>query len=158
MEKKTAYIGLGSNLGNRHEMIEQAVDMLGQPPGIHVVTLSQLIETPPVGGPAGQENYLNGIAELLCAISSRDLFERLMSIEKKLGRTRTVKWAPRTIDLDLLMYGSEVINQDDLQVPHPLMHERHFVMSGMNELAPDLVHPVLHRTMRDIFESLPKSS
>jgi len=153
----TAYIALGSNLGNRLENISQAIRLLDRTPEITIVKISSLIETTPVGGPKGQNNYINGVAEILSQISAEPLLELMQSVETQLGRPAQQdrpRWSPRTIDLDLLLFGSEIIDKPRLKVPHPLMHQRRFVMAPLVELAPDLTHPLLGLTMREILDSL----
>ena len=150
----TAYIGLGSNVGTRRETIHQALTLLEEFNGISLVKLSSLIETAPVGGPAGQSYYLNGVAEIQCHTSAEMLLEVLHLVEERLGRVRREKWGSRTIDLDILLFGDEIIDTPDLHVPHRLMHTRDFVMLGMAEIAPQVVHPQLGRTMREILRAL----
>ncbi len=141
-ESKIAYVGLGSNLGDRQKNLENAVKMLSQTEGIKLLRVSQLIETSPLGG-TDQPRYLNAVAEFNTEISARDLLKKMMGIESTLGRTRRVKWSPRTIDLDLVLYGDEIINELNLVVPHPQMHLRTFILSGLCQLNPAIVHPVM---------------
>jgi len=141
LQPATAYIALGSNLGNRSKNISQALRLLDTTPEITIVKVSSLIETAPVGGPKGQNNYINGVAEILTRISAEQLLELMQSIETQLGRPaqqNRLRWSPRTIDLDLLLFGSEIIDKPRLKVPHPLMHQRRFVMAPLVELAPGL--------------------
>lgn len=149
-----AYIGLGSNLGDRRGTIDQAVEMLGQLPQIAVSKVSDLVETEAVGGPVDQGKYLNGAAQLQCGVAAEVLLSRLQEIEQRLGRTRRKKWGSRTIDLDLLLFGGEIIDRAGLKVPHPLMTERLFVMVPMAQIAPETVHPILGQTMRQIGDML----
>ena len=153
----TAYIGLGSNLGNRGDNIEKAVNRLEKSPDVTVIKVSSLIETTSVGGPAGQNCFLNGSAQILCRCMAEHLLSLMQEIEYGLGRERTenrTKWASRTIDLDLLLFGSEIIDLPHLKVPHPLMHTRMFIMEPMAEIAPEVLHPRLNQTMRQILNSL----
>jgi 2-amino-4-hydroxy-6-hydroxymethyldihydropteridine diphosphokinase len=154
MQPIHAYIGLGSNLGDRAKTIIRATMLLDDIPGIRVLKISQLIETAPLGGPPDQGDYLNGVAELICSISARQLLEQLLKIETHMGRERKEKWGPRSIDLDLLIFGDEIIDEPHLKVPHPLMQKRSFVMVPFCEIAPELVHPVLGSTMRQILHML----
>src|SRR5262245_24500806 len=127
----TAYIGLGSNLGDRQKNLRQALDCLGQSGGVSVTKVSSFHETEPVGGPSGQGKYLNAAAELTTTLSAADLLAALLAIEQKLGRVRRERFGPRSIDLDLLLYGQEIIDRSEqpaLQVPHPRMHQRLFVL------------------------------
>ena len=149
-----AYIGIGSNLGRREEAIERAVALLDEADGIRVVRVSSLIETEAVGGPAGQGSFLNGAAALECECSAGDLLDRMLQIELSLGRRRREKWGPRTIDLDLLLFGDEIIDTAELTVPHPRMHERLFVIGPLAEIAVEAVHPGVGMTIGQIGENL----
>jgi 2-amino-4-hydroxy-6-hydroxymethyldihydropteridine diphosphokinase len=137
-----AFVGLGSNLGDREATILQALAGLQAEPELHVVHVSTLRETEPVGY-LDQPQFLNGVVELETELPARDLLTRLLAIERQLGRTRGdgPPLGPRTIDLDLLLYGDEIIAQGGLQVPHPRMHERRFVLEPLAEVAPGLVVP-----------------
>jgi len=127
------YIGIGSNLGDRGKYIESAIDKLRAIKGIEVKKVSSIYETDPVGGP-GQGKYLNGVLELETELEPRVLLAKLQAIENELGREKTVKNAPRTIDLDILLYGDEKIDEPGLKVPHPRMREREFVMKPLKEI------------------------
>ncbi len=134
-----AYVALGSNLGDRAAHLEAAIAALRATPGIEVIALSSVRETEPVGGPP-QGPYLNAVVALRTELAPRALLERLLEIEAAQGRERgPERNAPRTLDLDLLLYGDEKIDEPDLVVPHPRMHERAFVLEPLAELAPDLV-------------------
>ena len=149
MAKTTAYIGLGSNLGDRKANLDNAVRMLKETKGIDSVRLSDFIETEPLGQ-ADQPMYLNTVAELKTSLSPEKLLERLMYVETALGRERNVKWSPRTIDLDLLLFGDEIIESLDLTVPHPQMHLRSFVLRGLARLDSELVHPVMKEWISEL--------
>jgi len=133
----TAYIALGSNLGDRHKNIRDALDLLNKSGKVLVVKTSTLYETEPVGGPE-QPDYVNGAAKINTALKPRELLLLLNDIETRLGRVRIEKNGPRTIDLDILLYENEVIDDPVLVVPHPRMHERAFVLKGLCEIAPEL--------------------
>jgi 2-amino-4-hydroxy-6-hydroxymethyldihydropteridine diphosphokinase len=133
-DRVRAYIGLGSNLGDREATIRAALHDLDAEKGVRVVRCSTLHETEPVGGPPGQGRYMNAVAELKTELSARELLERLFAIERRHGRQRTVANGPRTLDLDLLLYGERAINEPDLVVPHPRMWQRPFVMQPLEEL------------------------
>ena len=141
----TAYVALGANLGDRQANIASAVAALDATPGVRVTRTSSLIENSAVGGPEGSPAFLNGVAEVETTLEPHALLSRLLEVERSLGRKRREKWAPRSIDLDLVLYGNHVIDGPDLKVPHPLMHQRRFVLEPLAEIAPDLVHPVLKR-------------
>jgi deoxyguanosine kinase len=144
-----SYIGLGSNLGDRDNSIKRALKMLADAKDVEVARVSELIETPPLGG-AVQPKFLNAVAEIKTSIGCQDLHKILLDIETSLGRQRQQKWSPRTIDLDLLLFGDEVINRPALTVPHPRMHLRCFVLKGLSQLGPELLHPVLKEPMTEL--------
>ena len=136
-----AYIGLGSNLGNRSETILRAVALLKADPDIDVRGISSLRETDPVGI-VDQPRFLNGAVSVETELSPRDLLDRLLAIERELGRTREgPPGGPRTIDLDLLLYGDEVVDEPGLRVPHPRLAERRFALEPLYELDPDITIP-----------------
>lgn len=141
----TAYVGLGSNLGDREATLRRALDALDAREDVEVAAVSEFRETAPVGGPA-QGPFINAVAALRTILSAHALLEALHQIEAGAGRERAVPWGPRTLDLDLLLYGDAVINTPRLQVPHPRMHQRVFVLQPLCDLAPHVVHPVLGRS------------
>jgi 2-amino-4-hydroxy-6-hydroxymethyldihydropteridine diphosphokinase len=147
------YIGIGSNLGDKRRNCGEAVERIGRIPGCKLLQRSPWYLTRPVGV-EGQDWYLNGAVSLKAEIPARKLLARLLGIEAAMGRVRTEKWGPRVMDLDILLFGQEMINDPDLQVPHPLMHTRGFVLVPMVHLAPQLVHPILRRTMEDLLHGL----
>ena len=140
------YIGLGSNLGEREAQIRLALDDLARLPSSQLVRASSLYDSEPVGD-ADQPNFLNAVAEVETELTARQLLWNLLLIERRLGRTRSRRWGPRTIDLDLLLYGPLIIDEPELQVPHPELTRRSFVLVPLVELDPLLVHPVTGETL-----------
>ena len=134
---RRAFIGLGSNLGDRRAYLRSAVDQLRTAGDVRAV--SPLYETEPVGGPPGQQNYLNLVVELQTADSPRTLLERCRALEASAHRERAERWGPRTLDADVLWVEGDLVDDPDLVVPHPRMWERRFVLAPLADLAPDLV-------------------
>lgn len=142
-----AYVGLGSNLGDRAAHVSRALAALRATPGVRVGTVSPLVETEPEGGPP-QGRFLNGAVELFVTLSPRELLDRLLEIEAEAGRVRgPERDQPRCLDLDLLFYGDARIDEPGLVVPHPRLHRRGFVLGPLRRIAPDFVHPVLGRSV-----------
>jgi 2-amino-4-hydroxy-6-hydroxymethyldihydropteridine diphosphokinase len=149
----SAYIALGANTGPREQSIRSALLMLAETDGIAIQRVSSLLENPAIGmgeAPA----FLNAAAEIETTLGSHALLHRLLEVEKSLGRIRREKWEPRPIDLDILLYGDQIISSQELVVPHPLMHERRFVMQPLAEIAPEVVHPVLQMTAAGLLAEL----
>ncbi|HYH64055.1 MAG TPA: 2-amino-4-hydroxy-6-hydroxymethyldihydropteridine diphosphokinase [Urbifossiella sp.] len=146
----TAYIGLGSNLGDRRATLAAAVRRLRAEPGLRVLAVSGYYETAPVDCPPGSGDYLNAAAAVETDRDPHDLLKLLQHIERQYGRVRTGVNSPRTLDLDLLLYGDRVIDTPDLVVPHPRMHERDFVLTPLADLAADVSHPVLGKSIREL--------
>lgn len=140
--KHKVYVGLGANLGKREATIRRAVELLAATPGIEVVAVSALRETDPVGY-ADQPRFLNGAAALETELAPRALLDRLLEVERELGRVRgeRPRFGPRTIDLDLLLHGDEVLDEPGLVLPHPRLAERRFVLEPLHELEPGLTLP-----------------
>ena len=141
-----AFIGLGSNLGEREAQLRAALDAIAQLPGTQLVRVSSLYDTEPVGE-TEQPNFLNAVAQVDTELTARQLLWNLLLIERRLGRIRTRRWGPRTIDLDLLLYGSLVVDEPDLKLPHPELTRRSFVLVPLVELDPLLAHPVTGQTL-----------
>ena len=136
-----AYVGLGANLGRREETLRRAVELLGEVAGVEVVAVSELRETNPVGV-LDQPRFLNGVAAVQTTRSARELLDTLLCIERELGRVRgDERWGPRTVDLDLLVYGDACLDEPGLHVPHPRLHERRFALEPLAALDPALEIP-----------------
>lgn len=153
---RRAYIGLGSNLGQREAHLSAALEGLRRAPGVTLLRSSGLYETAPVGPP--QPDYLNAVAELEVTLAPLQLLELLRALERAAGRERRERWGPRTLDLDLLFYGGDVLELPGLTVPHPELHRRRFVLEPLVELAPEFVHPVLGRTAFQLLQELTTES
>ncbi|HYT06075.1 MAG TPA: 2-amino-4-hydroxy-6-hydroxymethyldihydropteridine diphosphokinase [Rugosimonospora sp.] len=156
MTSKTIYISLGSNLGDRAAMLARAVDALNSA-GIRVARQSSLYITEPVGAP-GQAWFLNAAAEAETSLLPVQLLHALLKIERALGRRRITPHGPRTIDLDLLFYGSTVIRSRELEVPHPRLTERRFVLLPLAQIAPEFRHPTLHKSVTQLLAETPDRS
>jgi 2-amino-4-hydroxy-6-hydroxymethyldihydropteridine diphosphokinase len=141
-----AYVGLGANLGAKEITILRAVELLGAQDGIEVLELSQLRETEPVGN-VDQPPFLNGAVALETSLAPRELLDALLRVEQELGRDRSreERWGPRTIDLDLLVYGDEAVEEPGIRVPHPRLHERRFALEPLADLEPELRIPGIGR-------------
>ncbi len=153
-----AYLGMGSNLGDRAAHLDFGVEAVGRLPGTRVVAVSSVIETAPVG-PIEQGAYLNGALAIETELPPRELLEALQSLERARGRDRRVeaRWGPRTLDLDILVYAGLVLDEPGLTIPHPRAHLRRFVLGPLAELAPELVLPGQRRTVRALLACLDDS-
>lgn len=141
------FIALGTNLGDRAANLAKAIAAL--PPEVAVVRESSIYLTPPWGY-ADQPEFYNQTLEARTSLSPRGLLYTLKTIEREMGRTKTFRYGPRIIDLDILFFGDQVIQEDDLQIPHPRLQERAFVLAPMQEIAPKFIHPVLHKSIEDL--------
>lgn len=146
MTGQIAYIGLGSNLGDRSSCINKALEMLAESGTIEVTAVSEFIETSALAR-IDQPDYINAVAKLKTSLSAEALLKKMMKIETSLGRVRKGKFSPRTIDLDLLLFGEQIIKTPDLTVPHPQMHLRSFVLGPLSQLAGGLIHPVIKESV-----------
>lgn len=151
---ESAYIGIGSNIGRKIDHCKRAISLMGRLEGCSVRMQSPFYRTEPVGV-EGQDPYVNGVVCVDTDLSAGTLLKRLLEIEADMGRVRRKKWDARVIDLDILLFGSRIIQKPDLVVPHPLMHLRRFVLTPLLQIAPDLIHPVLYKSIRELAGSLP---
>jgi 2-amino-4-hydroxy-6-hydroxymethyldihydropteridine diphosphokinase len=135
-----AYIGLGANIGDPAKQIRGALDALGEIPGTRVTRASSLWRSAPIGY-AAQPDFVNAVAEIETVQAPRPLLGELLAIERRFGRERSFANAPRTLDLDILLFGNDVVDEDVLKIPHPRMHERAFVLAPLLEVAPEVAIP-----------------
>jgi 2-amino-4-hydroxy-6-hydroxymethyldihydropteridine diphosphokinase len=138
--RRRAYLGIGSNLGDRLANLQRAVDGLARVPGVSAAVVSPVYETEPIGGPE-QPEYLNAVVAVDTTLTPRALLDLARELEDAAGRVRVERWGPRTLDVDVLLVGDETVDEPDLQVPHPRMHERGFVMAPLADLDPALAKP-----------------
>lgn len=149
-----AYVALGANLGDREKNLRDALAMLNATPGVCVESVSSFFENPAVGGPADSPPFINAVAEINTTVAAVDLLHRMLHIERSLGRERKEKWGPRSIDLDILFYGDQIIHGDELVVPHPRLSERRFVLQPLAELAPGLIVPGSGKSVTELLDVL----
>lgn len=147
-------VGCGSNVGNRRELLDRAVELLRHMPGVSLLTVSRYRDTRPIGGPPGQPAFLNGACLLDTDLPPHELLGLLAAVENTLHRERSERWGPRTVDLDLLLYGDAVLETASLTVPHPRMTTRRFVLEPCVEIAPEAVHPRAACTLAELLESI----
>ena len=152
MKTTTAYLGLGSNLGDREVNLREALSLLGR--GESLTALSSVYETEPWGY-TSQPPFLNLVCALETNLSPHGLLELAHGVERELGRAPTFRYGPRSMDVDILLYGNEVIQTPDLQVPHPLISQRAFVLVPLAEIAPGLVHPSLGKSIEELLAEVP---
>ncbi|MBC8384025.1 MAG: 2-amino-4-hydroxy-6-hydroxymethyldihydropteridine diphosphokinase [Candidatus Cloacimonetes bacterium] len=149
MFDKICYLGLGSNLGNRENNIRKAMSKIEMIDGITLRKISSIIETKPYGK-TDQPDFLNCVVEIETQLASLELLKKIMKIELELGRIRKEKWEARTIDIDILFFGEEIVDLENLKIPHPDIQNRQFVLDSLNEICPDLIHPVIMKKIKDI--------
>ena len=150
---ETAYIGLGSNIGDSMATLRSSLDHVTSLGGVSLISISGAWETTPVG-PVQQNNYLNAAIALHTSLAARDLLDELLEIERLHGRERLLRWGPRSLDLDILLYGTRQIEEPGLNIPHPWLSRRLFVLEPLLEIAPDLVHPVEGRKLSACLDHL----
>lgn len=150
-----AYLALGSNLGDRLATLREARRRLSETDEIRLAASAGLYETRPVGGPPGQPAYLNTVLEIDTSLAVEDLLRLAQQIEASCGRVRQERWGARTLDIDILFYDELVWRAPGLEVPHPRLHQRRFVLLPLAELAPLLVHPRENRTVSELLQFLP---
>ena len=146
------YIGIGSNLGNREENCKRAIELLPEN-GIRVAGCSSMIETEP-WGVTDQPRFINMVIETETALGPEELLKALEKIERDVGRVPEVRWGPRAIDLDILLYNNLVMKTPDLEIPHPEIKERDFVLKPLAEIAPDVMHPVLKKSIKELLDDI----
>ena len=150
---KSVYISLGSNMGSKRENLAQAVELISNIPGVKLKNRSSLYETEP-WGKTDQDKFLNQVIEIETSLPPRELLKELQDIEINMGRQRKEKWGPRIIDLDILLYGNEVLDDPQLAIPHPRMRERLFVLVPLAEIGADLRFPDNGATVREVLSSV----
>lgn len=155
--KSRVFLALGGNLGNPQQAFKHACATLQEHPRINLLTASSLYRTPPVGGPAGQPDYLNAVVELATDLSPQELLDFCRQIENAAGRTRAIRWDARTLDIDMLLFEQLTLETPELSLPHPRLHERHFVLFPLVELAADVKHPRWQQTMSELLAALPEA-
>jgi len=140
-------LAFGANLGDPYSQILDAWNRIGRIPGVQCQNLSSFRLTKPVGGPENQPDFLNGAGLVDTTLSPEQLLDEIMKIESAMGRKRTEHWGPRTIDIDILLFGDLVIQTERLTIPHPRMHERSFVLDPAAEIVPEMIHPILGKSV-----------
>jgi 2-amino-4-hydroxy-6-hydroxymethyldihydropteridine diphosphokinase len=148
----TVYLSLGSNLGDRLQYLKKAIRKIKESDKISIKKISSVYETEPVVC-ENQPQFLNLVLEAQTSLAPLPLLERLLSIEKEMGRKREEKWGPRNVDVDILLYADQIVKSDRLAIPHPRMHQRKFVLVPLAQIAPQTLHPLLKKNVKEILES-----
>ncbi|SMB91545.1 2-amino-4-hydroxy-6-hydroxymethyldihydropteridinediphosphokinase [Desulfonispora thiosulfatigenes DSM 11270] len=152
MNKERIFIALGSNMGDKDKNIEQALELMNERE-IKVIKISSLIETEPYGY-MDQERFVNAVAEVEYTGEPEELLKNLLEIEVDMKRIRIIHWGPRNIDLDIVLWGQQIIKQDNLNIPHTDMHNREFVLDPLAEIAPEIIHPVYNLSISELLDNL----
>lgn len=145
----TAYIAIGSNMGDKEKNLNSAIELINNPDFNRVIKISNFYETKPVGY-LEQEEFLNGALEIKTLLSPKRLMRFLLEKEEELKRERIIKWGPRTIDLDILLYDNLITSEEEIIIPHPRMHERLFVLKPLSDIAPYVIHPILNKRVIEL--------
>ena len=148
-----AFLGIGSNMGDKEAYLNQAIDSLYDDDNCRVIAVSNFIETEPYG-PVEQDNFLNGCLEIETLYSPQELLEAVHRIEAEADRKRDIHWGPRTLDIDIILYDNEIVSEKDLMIPHVEMHKRLFVLEPLNQIAPYEIHPIYKKTVSQLLEEL----
>lgn len=148
-----AILSLGTNIGALRENLDQAINHISNHPQIKILRISTYLTTKAWGN-ENQDDFLNTAVLIETNISPEELLKVVLSVESKMGRVRTLKWEPRIIDIDLILCDDLIINEPHLKIPHPLMHERNFVLSCIIEIAPDFIHPVMNKSIDELYQLL----
>ncbi|MCK4846554.1 MAG: 2-amino-4-hydroxy-6-hydroxymethyldihydropteridine diphosphokinase [Deltaproteobacteria bacterium] len=151
---KRVFIAVGSNIGDGLKNCRQAVDRVRRLTKVSAV--SSYYKTKPWGGDSieAQADFINGVIEIETELTAEELLKALKAIEVDMGRVKAAHWGPRVIDLDIIFYGNEIIDEDDLKVPHPYMHERGFVLVPLMDIAPEMIHPKNGKSVRELLDKL----
>lgn len=148
------YIAFGSNIGDRHEAVEKALEMIEQR-GMRIVKKSKIYQTEPYGY-IDQPEFINGAVCVETLLNAREVLVNLLDIEEEIGRVREFKWGPRIIDLDIIFYNNDIISEEDLKVPHPDMQNRDFVLGPLMDICPELIHPLLGEKVKELYNKIKK--
>jgi dihydroneopterin aldolase/2-amino-4-hydroxy-6-hydroxymethyldihydropteridine diphosphokinase len=147
-----AFVALGSNMGDRKNYIKIAIDALGNK-GVTILKESRIYETEPYGYEQ-QDKFLNGVIKIETQMTPNELLNTLLEIENDIGRIRTIKWGPRVVDLDMIFYENQIVDEVNLRIPHPDMHNREFVLKPICDIEPNFEHPIFKKTMLKLYEEL----